>query len=302
MKFSVVIPLYNGADFIEATLDTVLAQTYTDYEVVMVNDGSPDNTDEVVKRYMADHSDIKFVYLEQQNRGLGGARNTALRHASGDVIAILDQDDIWYPDKLEKIARVYKERPEVDVICHSQNVRKNGELARVFRPGPNGEDVYRKLLFVENMLSTSAVTFRKKAIDEVGFFSEDRENFHFVEDFDLWLRMASKGYKFHFTDDILGEYTEHDNNYSKELETMLKSELNVLDKHYKSFKIKNLKDRYLMRRTVAVIYSRISRKYFKSGRFWQGLKYFAKACFKDPFFWTYAISYFKKRRYNRDKS
>ncbi|MGB2651508.1 MAG: glycosyltransferase family 2 protein, partial [Candidatus Omnitrophota bacterium] len=170
MKFSVVIPLYNGANFIEATLDTVLAQTYTDYEIVMVNDGSPDNIGEVVKRYMADHYDIKFVYLEQENRGLGGARNTAMRHTSGDVIAILDQDDIWYPNKLEKVAHLYKEKPEVDIICHSQNVRKNGEVIRVFRPGPNGEDVYRKLLFVENMLSTSAVTFRKKAIDEIGYF------------------------------------------------------------------------------------------------------------------------------------
>jgi glycosyltransferase involved in cell wall biosynthesis len=299
MKFSVVIPLYNGADFIEATLNTVLAQTYTDYEIVMVNDGSPDNVAEVVKRYISDHDEIKFVYLEQENRGLGGARNTAMRHASGDVIAILDQDDIWYPNKLEKIVHLYKKRPEIDIICHSQNVRKNGEVIRVFRPGPNGEDVYRKLLFVENMLSTSAVTFRRKALDEIGYFSEDKENFHFVEDFDLWLRMAEGGYKFHFTDDILGEYTEHDNNYSKELETMLKSELNVLDKHYKSLKTNNLRDLYLMRRTVAVIYSRISRKHFKAGCFSGGLKYLTKACLKDPFFWTYAMNNFKKWKYNR---
>jgi len=299
MKFSVVIPLYNGADLIEATLDTVLAQTYRDYEIVLVNDGSPDNVGEVVRKYISAHPETEFIYKEQENRGLGGARNTAIRHASGDVIAILDQDDLWYPDKLAKIAKIYRDNPGVDVICHSQKVRKNGEVKRIFSSGLCGKDVHRELLFTDNMLSTSASTFNKAVLADVGDFSEDKENFHFVEDFDLWLRMAEKGYRFYFTDEILGEYTEHDSNFSKDLEVMLKSELNVLKKHYKRLKRRNIWDFYLMRKNTAVIYFRTCREYFKTKRFFNGFKYLLRAFCTDPFFIiTHAPYYFKKRRHN----
>jgi glycosyltransferase involved in cell wall biosynthesis len=128
VKFSIVIPLYNGAKFISATLDSVLAQTYKDYEIVLVNDQSPDNVGEVVKRYMMDHPAAKYIYIEQKNKGLGGARNTAIRHSTGEIIAILDQDDIWYPEKLAKVAAIYEQNPEVTIVCHNQNIRKNGRL------------------------------------------------------------------------------------------------------------------------------------------------------------------------------
>ncbi len=300
MKFSITIPLFNGAKFIANTLDSVLAQTYKDYEVILVNDGSPDNIGEVVREYMGAHPETRFIYVEQENRGLGGARNTAIKHASGDIIAILDQDDIWYPEKLERVAYIYRQSPEVDVVCHGQIVRRDGKVVRIFDPGPDN-NIHRRLLFVDNMLSTSATTFRKAIIDEIGGFSEDRENFHFAEDYDLWLRMADKGYKFRFTGEILGEYSEHDSNFSHNLEVMLDSEINVLLKHYKSFKSKNLKDIYLMRRNLAVVYFRISRKYFRQKRALYGLGYLTRAFLQDPFFIvTYTPHYIEKLMRKRD--
>ena len=309
MKFSIVIPLYNGAGFIENTLDSVLAQTYKDYEVVLVNDGSPDNVGAVARKYMTAHKGVEIAYIEQENRGLGGARNTAIRNASGEIIAILDQDDIWYPEKLERMAEIYKDDPEVDIIRHSQKVRKNGKVERVFSPGSRDKNIYRELLFDDNTLSTSAVTFKKRITDEVGMFSEDRENFHFVEDYDLWLRMAEKGHKFHFMNDILGECTKHDSNFSSDLGTMLKGELNMLAEHFKTF-FKNPKNRtlwnyYLKRRRFALAHFRISRKYFKARRysgakrFWEGIKHLLKTLVWDPFFMSYSVRYFKRLGYYR---
>lgn len=288
MKFSIVIPLYNGADFIEATLDTVLAQTHSDYEIILVNDNSPDNVGDIVKKYISLHQNIKFIYLEQENRGLGGARNTAIRHASGEVIAILDQDDSWYPNKLERIAGIYNYRPEAGIICHSQVVRKNGKIIGIFHPLAYTKDIYRELLFYNNRLSTSAVTFKKEIIDDVGYFTEDKNNFHFVEDYDLWLRMAKKGYRFYFSDEILGEYNRHGANFSTQLEIMFKSELNVLQKHYQQLTHNTFWDDYLMQRRMALLHLRLSRNYLNQKCLLGALKHVAIAGITDPFF----ISYF----------
>lgn len=291
MKFSVVIPLYKGSDFIKATLDTVLAQEYKDYEIVIVNDESPDNAGEIVKEYISAHSETRFIYIEQENRGLGGARNTAIRQSSGEIIAILDQDDAWYPGKLVAIAQIYRDNPQVDVVCHSQNIRKNGRVRGVFKPRCLMKDIYRELLFSNNRLSTSASTFKKTVIEDVGYFLEDKDNFHFVEDYDLWLRVARKGYVFYFTDDILGEYTRHSLNYSKQLGVMLKSEFNVLEKNLKEFKPKNILDKYLIRRRWALMYFRIAIKYLSSGILSKSARYFIRALIAEPFFITY---YFNK--------
>ena len=293
MKFSVVIPLYNGAKFIEATLDSVLAQTYKDYEIILVNDGSPDNVEDVVKEYISEHKEVSFMYKKQENRGLGGARNTAIRQATGEIIAILDQDDIWYSDKLERIVEMYKRNTAIDIICHSQNIRSSGRITRVFRPEPIKDDTYRQMLFAnrfaDNIFSTSAVVFKKAIIDKIGSFSQDRTNMHFVEDYDLWLRMAQAGYGFYSSDEILGECSKHDSNFSKELDTMLNGELWVLKKHYKDFKAKSLRDWYLMRRRLAMVYFRISRKHFKSKQINNWFKYLLKAFSKDPFFASYYL-------------
>ena len=298
MNFSVIIPLYNGARFIEATLDSVLAQTYKNYEVILVNDGSPDNVEEVVQRYISKHSDIRFIYRKQENRGLGAARNTGIREATGDIIAILDQDDAWHEDKLEKIVEIYKSNPEIDVICHSQNIRCNGKITRIFRPEPIKDNVYRQMLFAnrfaDNIFSTSATAFKRSIIDRIGGFSEDRVNMHFVEDYDLWLRMAKAGCEFYSSDLILGECTKHDSNFSKELDTMLNGELWVLKKHYAGFKKTRLMDSYLMRRRLALVYFRISKEYFGSKRVVNGIKYFLIALCADPIFLSY---YFQKAWY-----
>ena len=283
MKFSIIIPLYNGGGFIEKTLDSVLAQTYKDYEIVLINDESPDNVDQVVNQYNTNHPETRFVYLEQKNKGLGGARNTAIRRSSGEIIAILDQDDIWYPDKLEKVAGIYRENKDVSIVCHNQYVRNRGIITNVFVMGSHEEKMHRKLLLQGNCLSTSATTFRRAVIDDVGYFSEQVNKLHFVEDYELWLRMAYKGHRFYFMPEILGEYTIHGANYSQH-EIICKGELFVLNQHYRLLKHKRLFDRLRIQKRksdclLVVAYN----LFFHDKRYFAGALYLLRAIANYPF-------------------
>src|SRR5215204_4079119 len=112
-RVSVIIPAYSAAQFIGATLESVFAQTYADYEVVVVNDGSPDTAEleEVLKPYAQ-----RINYITHENRGLSGARNTGIRAARGEFVALLDADDLWEPHYLERQFAELDRRPELDVV------------------------------------------------------------------------------------------------------------------------------------------------------------------------------------------
>ncbi|MFH1641480.1 MAG: glycosyltransferase [Nanoarchaeota archaeon] len=290
MLFSIIIPLYNGAKFIERTLDSVLSQTYKNYEIILVNDESPDNVGEVVNRYISFHPGIKYIYLEQKNKGLGGARNTAIKHANGEIIAILDQDDIWYPNKLEKVHAIYNKYPKVSIVCHDQYIRENGRIKCVAKTGPYEKDMYRKLLFKGNRISTSATTFKRSAIEMVGYFSEDIDNLHFVEDYELWLRMALNKYEFFFLPEILGEYILHDNNYIKMHEKISNGEIYVINMHYKSLKHKKVFDWYQLRMRKANILFNLGYKLLRLDHSYiKGVTYLIKSFICDPLFFGESI-------------
>lgn len=297
MKFSVIIPLYNGAKYIGRTLDSVVTQTFRDFEIVLVNDGSPDNVGEVVKKYIAEHPGIKFIYMEQKNKGLGGARNTALKNSSGQIICLLDQDDIWYPQKLEKIDRAYNEDPSADVVSHDIIVFENG-VKSVFRTGPAFFDMARALIFKGNLLRTPSVSFKKALIEKTGPFTEDRRLLHLVEDYDMWLRMAFAGAKFVFVPEVLAEYRVHDGNFStsdiSSLKTMMEGEKNVVRMNYKKLPRRTFADWYNIRRRIGKIYYSACKKSlsaYNDKRTAAG--YLLKAFFTYP---LYFAEYMRKKK------
>lgn len=202
-RVSVVIPAYNAAAFIEETLDGVAAQTYRDFEVVVVDDGSSDDTQAVVDAYLR-RSKLPGKCIRQANKKIAGARNTGIAAARGELIALLDHDDAWFPNRLERGIAVFDAPPEVDLVCSDENVTEKGRFLRVHRNGPLAADMYERLLFGGNALSPSAVIVRKSKIDEVGGFRENPE-FNTVEDYDLWMRLA-KVSRFRFLPEVLGEY------------------------------------------------------------------------------------------------
>jgi len=213
---SVVIPAYNAEAFICVTLDSVRDQTYKDYELIVVDDGSRDQTREVVERYLKEHH-LPGSCIRQANKGIAGARNTGMAHAQGDFIALLDHDDTWYPAKLQKVMDEFKRCPQAGLVCHHLMMVKNGLNAGILKSGPAAKNMYEKLLFTTrgNHLSPTAVVFRRAAADAISGFRENPE-FNTSEDYDFWLRL-SRVAEFRFLDEVLGSYLIIESGASKKI-------------------------------------------------------------------------------------
>ena len=128
IKFSIIIPAYNAAKFIERALDSVRKQSYGNYEVLVINDGSVDDTEQIIGQYKDKYPKFSINFFSQENKGAGGARNKGIYNANGDYIAFLDADDCWYPEKLEKVNNFLIVHPEIDVLCHNEiEIRDDGK-------------------------------------------------------------------------------------------------------------------------------------------------------------------------------
>lgn len=200
---SVVIPAYNAAGFIEKTLDTVRAQTYTDHEVVVIDDGSSDKTASVAQAYLTRHG-MRGMVLRQDNRGIAAARNAGMRASAGTYVALLDHDDLWYPEKLAAVVAEFGRHPDADLVCHDEKITREGSVVRVSRRRRPAGSIYESLLFDGNILSPSASTFRREHALTLGGFDE-RAEYLTVEDYDFWMRF-SLAYEIRFLGRVLGEY------------------------------------------------------------------------------------------------
>lgn len=258
-KISVVIPAYNAESFIAITLESVFSQTFKDYEVIVVDDGSQDKTKAVVDQYYVKHS-LTGHCIRQMNKGIAGARNTGIKHARGEFIALLDHDDIWYPQKLQRMMDAFDQYPATDLICHHLNMVKNGKKIGVLKMGPSSRNMYEKMLFTirGSLLSPSAVVFRKEKACEIGGFREDPQ-YNTAEDFDFWLRMSERS-NFQFVDEILGEYNVFTGGASKNIISHGKSVEAVLKDHFDKFLSVNPKwsKKIKAKRRLSVLYRSIA--------------------------------------------
>lgn len=204
VKVSVIIPTYNRADLISETITSALQQTLKDKEVVIVDDGSTDNTSEVVREFQD-----RVIYIRQPNSGPAKARNTGIRMAKGRLIAFLDSDDLWLPDKLELQYHAFQQNPNQGLIYTDVMWFSNGEIIvptlREKYQFHTGE-VFEKLLF-DNWIATSSVLVRKDCLEEAGGFDEDPQ-IMFVEDWNLWIRLARR-HPFGMVDRVLVKRRYH---------------------------------------------------------------------------------------------
>lgn len=231
IQFSVIVPCYNTEKTVISTLDSIKNQTYQNFEIIAVNDGSTDNTLNILETYKL-HNGINLKVINQENKGLGGARNTGIREAQGTYIAFLDADDLWYPEKLFRVMQILSKNPEINIVCHDEDVLKNERILRRNFYGPF--KTYEKLLFKENCLSPSAVVVNRKILLDVGLFSEDR-SIHGVEDYDLWLKLARKGAVFYYLHEILGAYVLHEGNMSADIISFFKRTICLINKHLEAY-------------------------------------------------------------------
>ena len=223
---SVVIPSYNNARYIGQTLDSIKAQTFSDYEVIVVNDGSEDR--EELERVLESHP-LPIVYISQENKGVSAARNAAIRIARGEFYAQLDADDQWTPDYLEVQLGILRENPDVALVY--PNARIIGDAAPVelefMKVSPSEGDVTFEALVRQQCTVLTCVTARMSAIRDAGMFDESLRS---CEDFDLWLRLVKHGGKILYHRRILALYRRHQGSLSSDRVWMLRHLLAVFEK------------------------------------------------------------------------
>lgn len=215
MRISVVIPVYNGEQFIARALDSVLAQSYPIHEVIVVNDGSRDRTADVLSGF-----GNRIHTISIPNGGVSHARNVGISECTGEIVAFLDADDVWDVNKLQVQVAVFQKHPEVGYCCCDYlvfNDYLNKEVNH-FSSFKDWDDLYLdqplqqgafSLLLKENLVGTcSTVAIRKSVFDNIGGFDESLQQ---AEDYDLWLRCALHT-EFVFLSDILVNKITHDTN------------------------------------------------------------------------------------------
>lgn len=184
ISISVVITAYNAALWINQTLDSILKQTYPVAEVIVVDDGSNDETAKIVRGYGP-----PVIYLYQDNSGQPVARNRGIRAASGNFIAFVDADDYWHPRKLEAQAGLIRSQNLEWVICEGEYVNSTGKPISMPVPPMAEGDVLEKLI-LGNFITSATPVLSKAVLEKVGYFNEDPEA-RIGEDWDMWMRVAS---------------------------------------------------------------------------------------------------------------
>ena len=222
---SVIIPAYNAAEYIGSALDSVLSQSFTDYEVIVINDGSPDTAqlEEALKPYSA-----KVVYLKQENRGAAAARNAGLRIARGQFVAFLDADDFWLPDYLMSQINFIESSKADMVYADAELLGDSEHSGRTYmQTAPSsGEVSAESLLALRCNVITSGVVGRRQPIIEVGMFDEAIKRGH---DFDLWLRLAKHGVSITYQRKVLLKHRILESSLSGDSASQNQRALKVLD-------------------------------------------------------------------------
>jgi len=223
---SIVIPTYNHAKFLKAAIDSVVAQTYGNWQAIIVNNFSNDNTIQIV----SDFKDARINLINFRNDGvIAASRNEGIRNATGEFVAFLDSDDIWRPEKLARCAAELLAGN--DIVCHGELWTGVDTPGRVVMYGPRSRATYDKLLYRGNCISTSATIVRRSLLTQLNGFDE-RPEFITVEDYDLWMRIAKKTTNIVFVPEVLGEYRRHDGNASNAVIRNVSAELAVIGDHF----------------------------------------------------------------------
>jgi glycosyltransferase involved in cell wall biosynthesis len=222
---SIIVPVWNAEEYIKESVDSALAQTHPNFEVIVVDDGSTDGTRNILESYA---KDSRFKYVYQTNKGLAGARNTGIRESKGEYVAFLDSDDIFMPDKIKEQVDAFETHPDFGV-CYSDLTHFSDSpatLSVAMRAGPPAPtrgawrasskprefyhhrytypsgDILEPLLR-RQFINPLTVMVRREVIDKYGMFNE---SFRRSEDWELWLRWAHAGVKFYYLNKPLAYY------------------------------------------------------------------------------------------------
>lgn len=233
-KVSVVIPTYNRAHLISRAIKSVLDQTYKDLEIIVVDDGSTDNTEKIINSFQ----DERIIYIQHdKNKGASAARNTGIKASKGEYIAFQDSDDEWFPNKLEQQMKAFDNAPPKVGVVYSGFYRIEADK-KIYIPGDNvaqKEGNIHNELLKGNFVGTPAVLIKKKCFENTKYFDE---NIPALEDWELWIEISKYYYFKYINVPLLCSYfTPNSVNLNKE--NLLKASEIILKTHINEYNNNN---------------------------------------------------------------
>lgn len=221
-NISVVIPTYNRRETIGRSIDSVLNQTLFPSEIIVVDDGSTDGTCDYIQ---SNFPSIKL--LHQPNKGVSAARNKGIRYADTNWIALLDSDDEWFPQKLEKQVMTLSQSPDIK-FCHTEEIwiRNGVRVNQMKKHQKYGGHIFYKCLDMCR-ISPSSVLFHQSILDDVGYFDKDLK---VCEDYDLWLRITAKFPVLYIDESLIKKYGGHEDQLSRVKDGIESHRIKVLEK------------------------------------------------------------------------
>ena len=227
MRMSVIIPSYNCERYLPMALDSVLAQTHAADQIIVIDDGSRDDSEALVHRLYGD----RVQYVKQANAGPSAARNHGIRLATGDIIGLLDADDTWFPDAVARVLDSFACHPQVALVTADKQAidsegtvtieswwQRHGVRDMLVQARAEPLDIALGRLARVNFINTSLAFMRRSALDQCGLFDE---SIRYGEDYELWLRLTS-AHGLICLPEVLGQYRLHANNSTRATEPMLK--------------------------------------------------------------------------------
>ena len=269
-EVSVIISTYNRAHYVPHAIQSVLDQTFEDFEIIVVDDASTDNTKEVIEKF----EDERICYIRhKKNKGGSATRNTGIKHSRGRFIAFLDDDDLWMPTKLEKQLDLIKNNPRIGVVyTGALEINNSGKVRGFHIPSRRG-NIFPDILRKNYVGSCSRVLVRKECLDKSGFFDE---NLPAIQDFDLWVRLA-KRYEFDYVEEPLVLYRVHEKRISTNPYIKMQAIKLIKKKLSKELDMVN------NRKILGSWHYAFGRVYCRCGDMGAGKREFVNAIRKDPF-------------------
>ena len=267
-RVSVVIPCYNHARFLGEAIQTVLNQTYRDFEIIVVDDGSTDNTPQVVASF---GDAVRCV--RQENRGLAAARNAGVLAAKGAFVGLLDADDSWLPAYLARMVQAFGDDAMIGAVyCGWHYIDSVGRMLPRINIGvfPR-EKMYRIMTFMDFLIPSSVIV-RRECFDQLGLFDESFRTAQGCEDWDMWIRILTK-YQMVGVPQALVKYRIHSDNMSSNLEQMERAKQVVVVKHFGAEEKKSVAHR----RAYGGLYLSSALAYFEHGQIEKGQQFLQRA-------------------------
>ena len=278
---SIVIPTYNHAEYLQQALQSVIDQTFHDWEAIIVNNFSDDATLQIIEQF----NEPRFRVINFRNHGvIAASRNEGIRNSLAPVIAFLDSDDTWYKDKLSKCMSEFENGAKV--VCHGEKWISDSSVPRAIFYGPAEKATYKNLLFRGNCISTSATLVNREVLEQLAGFSEN-PSFITAEDYELWMRISLATTNFVFVHEILGEFRRHGESASSSVDKHLAAEIAVINHHVEQMRPSFMVFTRARHRRAKAFYS-AGRTHMRGESTGLALSFFAKALLQSPiFFRTY---------------